>query len=158
MGRILGNIDSDLVIMVVVRVFIGLLLASVLSFIGWGVARTSIPQLQVGSFGSYMLPVVLVGVFAGLGAVAAWWNAENPPRLKLIYSLGIVLFAAVSSVIAFELIRDNVHLRWVPEISEWVPVLYQRDVASATVAGSVLGANLAGVALFLVRALLHREF
>ncbi len=158
MGRILGNIDADLLIMVVVRVTIGLLLASVLAFTGWVVGQTSIPQLQVASFGSYMVPVIIVGIFGGLGAVAAWWNAENSPRMRFVYSLGITLIAALSSWVAFELIRDNFHLRWIPEISAWVPVLYERDVASATVTGSVLGANLAGAALFLYRALLRREF
>lgn len=156
MGTLIGAVNAELLVALVVRGLIGVILATVLGLFGWGMARMSVPQSAFNSALFSSVTVFVVGGSAGLGAILAWWNTEAPWRVKL---LGIVLtvgIAMLSSWTAFQLIRGNTHFTWVPRVGQ-VPVIYLRDALSATLTGGVLGANIVAGLFYLYRAALRRE-
>jgi len=152
-----GMISVELLAIATFRAVLGLALAAGLGFLGWIMLRLLFPVADYNSVVFTAIAAMLVGGFGGIGAMAAWWSAEHPRSVRLLYIALTIIAAALSSWIGLHLVRNNIHFAWISGIGS-VPVIYQKDAFTAAVGSAIIGANVVAGTFYLLRSFLRKEF
>ena len=149
-------INFELLYIFIFRTFSGVFLTVVLGFVGWLMIHPSFKQAMLDSELSGLMPVLVIGISAGVGASAAWWNTEIPRTLRWVYTAVILATALLSTWMAFQYGRGPRNFVFVTG-KGMVPVIYLKEVLFATIFAAAIGGNLVGGVFYLYRAIMHRE-
>lgn len=149
-------ISFELLVNVVARSALGLLSAIVFGFFMWRLTGVSLNKLDLSLGWFFLVHASIVGVAAAIPTVFAWWNTQSSRRIQLMFVVLIIGTAVVSAWLVNEIrgIETNYALfRGVQR----VPVFSRNHMFSSMIVGAVLGGNAVALALYLYRAMRHRE-
>ncbi len=149
-------VSLELLVNVLARGFLGLFLATVLSFGFWWLTWVSFNTSDLGLSSFFLVQASLVGGAAALVIVLAWWNTQSSGRVHWL-SFVLTLGTAVAGAWLVNEIRGvETHYALVQGVSR-VEVFSISHMVASMIFGAVLGGNAVAAALYLYRALRHRE-
>ena len=143
-------------IWIVIRLTLGVFLAVALSIVVWVISQLFLRELALASTGYFITQSLIIGVPAGIGAAAAWWNPEHPASMRLASA---VLVPAATFLCAWL----TIEIRGVETYyalfggSQRISVIVLGDMLGALIASSVIGGNAAAAAFYIYRLLRYRE-
>ena len=143
-------------IWVVARLFLGIFLPVVLLGFTWVISRLFLQYVSLESTVIYLTQSLIVGIPAGIGAVAAWWNLESPTRLRLFTALIVPPATAFCAWVTVE-IRGVYTYYGLLGGSHRVPVIDIGDLLSTIIVASVISANIFAAIPYFYRLIRHRE-
>lgn len=153
---LLRIMSLDLLVILTFRVFGGIFLAVVFAFMSWLLTRPQFEQAMLDSDLLSLVPVLIVGISGGLGAMLAWWNADHARTIKFVYVAVTLGAAMLSTWVTFQYARSITHPTFLTGIG-MVRVIYPKDVVIASISAVVISGNVVGGVFYLYRALRHRE-
>ncbi|MCI0440719.1 MAG: hypothetical protein L0177_16560 [Chloroflexi bacterium] len=147
----------ELLVNALARGALGLISAIVLSFFIWWLTWVSFNTSDLSLALFFLVQASIVGGAAAVPTVFAWWNTQSSRRIHL--ALVVLTFGtAVASAWLVNEIR-GVETRYAlfrGVLS--VPVFSLSHMLVSMILGAALGANAVAAALYLYRALRHREY
>ena len=149
-------LNTELLIIVTARGFLGLFLAAILGFGSWSVIRDSIQTPNSDSALFFLAQAAMAGGGAGMGAAVAWWNTQSSRRVHWLSALLTVAAAVVVTWLVLEIWGVYTYHALFGGVYR-VPVISTSDMLTKMVTAAVLSANAAAAALYMYRALRHRE-
>ncbi len=138
------------------RLLLGIFLSFLLPAIVWVLSRLFLQYLTLETTTIYITQSLIIGVPAGIGAVAAWWNLESPVRVHVLSALFIPLATALCAWLAIQ-IRGVYTYYGLLGGSYRVPVIDIGDLLSTIIVVSSIAANVLAAALYLYRLIRHHE-
>lgn len=154
--KAIKGITIELLVNILARSALGLLSALVLSFLVWRMIGVSFdrPELSIGWF--FLLQASIVGGAAAVPTAFAWWNTQSSRRIQLM-SVALILVTAIASAWLVNEIRgvDTEYALFRGVLR--VPVFSRNFMFVSMMFGGVFGGNAVAAALYLYRALRHRE-
>lgn len=141
---------------IVARICLGIFLPVVLLGITWVLSRLFLQYLTLEASTIYITQALIIGVPAGIGAVAAWWNLEAPARLRVITALIVPPATAFCAWLTIE-IRGVYTYYGLLGGSHRVPVIDIGDLLSTIIIASLITANTLAAAPYFYRLFRHRE-
>ena len=154
--KALKGITVELLVNVLARSTLGLLSAIVLSFLAWRVIGVSFdrPELSLGWF--FLMQALLVGGAAAVPTALAWWNTQSSRRIQLLSVVLILGTAVVGAWLVNEIRGVDTQYALFRGVLR-VPVFSRNYMFVSMMLGAVFGGNAVAAALYLYRALRHRE-
>jgi len=147
---------TELLVNVLARSALGILSAIVLSFLVWRLIGVSFDRPELSICWFFLLQASIVGTAAAVPSAFAWWNTQSSRRIQLM-SVALILVTAVASAWLVNEIRgvDTQYALFRGVLR--VPVFSRNYMFASMMFGAVFGGNAAAAALYLYRALRHRE-
>jgi len=141
---------------IVVRAFLGIFLPAVLLGVTWVLSRLFLQYLSLETTTIYITQSLIIGVPAGIGAVAAWWSLEAPTRLHVLSAL---LIPPATSLVAWMTVEIRGVYTYYGLLggSHRVPVIDIGDLLSTIIVASLISANAFAATPYLYRLLRHGE-
>lgn len=146
----------DLIIVFAARAVFGLPLSFVFSIVGWTTIRITFPQAGFMSFLYPLIPVLVIGGFAALGAILAWWNTESHGQVKAISSSLVIGSALVTCWIVFQIAINSQETVWVPRIG-LAPYIRSWDFLRPTILNVAIISNVVAGGVYIFRVIAYRE-
>ena len=149
-------VSVELLVNVLARGLLGLFLATILGFGSWSLIRDSIQTPNSDSASFFLVHAAMMGGPAALGAAVAWWNTQSSGRahwLTVFLTMGITVASTWLVIEIWEVDTYYALFRGVLR----VPVISTRDMLTKMMTAAVLSGNAVAAALYLYRALRHRE-
>lgn len=145
----LGSKGSEVAIVLIFRLCVGLLLSLIFGFlcavIGWLSFR------QTALVASFIWLVVLsVGVGSGIGAMLAWWKSTPSMRVTIAYIAFVLIAAMASAAISFQVFGGGGYFVWFPEVGS-IRILHMGQNVRPVLVGAVVGGNVGGALAWLLR-------
>ncbi len=146
----------ELLVNLLARGALGLLSAIVLSFLIWRVTGVSFdrPDLNLGWF--FLMQASIIGGAAAIPTALAWWNTQSSRRIQLVFVVLILATAVASAWLVNEIRGLETQYALFRGVLR-VPVFSRNHMFVSMMFGAVLGGNAVAAALYLYRALRHRE-
>ena len=144
------------VVWIVARICLGIFLPVVLLGVAWVLSRLFLQYLTLEASTIYITQALIIGVPAGIGAVAAWWNLEAPATLKVVTALIVPPTTALCAWFTVE-IRGVYTYYGLLGGSHRVPVIDLGDLLSTIIIASLVAANILAAAPYFYRLARHRE-
>ena len=138
------------------RLFAGVFLSVVLPAVVWVLSRLFLQYLTLETGVIYITQALIIGIPAGIGAVAAWWNPDAPTRMRVLSALLIPPATALCAWITLQ-IRGVYTYYGLLAGTHRVPVIDIGDLLSTIIVASVIAANALAAALYIYRLIRHRE-
>ena len=154
--KALKGITVELLVNVLARSTLGLLSAIVLSFLAWRVIGVSFdrPDLSLGWF--FLMQALIVGGAAAVPTALAWWNTQSSRRIQLLSVVIILGTAVVGAWLVNEIRGVDTQYALFRGVLR-VPVFSRNYMFVSMMLGAAFGGNAVAAALYLYRALRHRE-
>ena len=146
----------ELLVNVLARGALGLLSAMVLSFLLWRAAWVSydMAELSLGWF--FLVQAMIVGGAAAVPMAFAWWNTQSARRTQLLIVVITLMTAVAAAWVVNEIRGVETHYALFRGVQR-VPVFSRTHMFVGMMFGAVLGGNAVAAALYIYRALRHRE-
>ena len=141
---------------IIARICLGIFLPVVLLGVTWVLSRLFLQYLALEASTIYITQALIIGVPAGIGAVAAWWNLEAPATLKMITVLIVPPATAFCAWLTVE-IRGVYTYYGLLGGSHRVPVIDIGDLLSTIIVASLVTANILAAAPYFYRLFRHDE-
>ena len=149
-------ITLESTVWIVVRICLGIFLSVVLSAVTWVLSRLFLQYLVLDETTIYIMQSLIIGIPAGIGAVAAWWNPDSPLLFRLMGAFVIPPATSLCAWLTIELRGVYIYYGLLGG-SHRVPVIDIGDLLSTVIVSSIIAANALAAALYLYRLFLHRE-
>lgn len=149
-------INFELLLAVLIRGILGIFLAVVIGGIFWVISWLYFQEAAIGTGGFLVAQAFVVGAFAGLGTMAAWWNMESPRSVQLLYIVFTLGTTIMTAWLAIEVLGVDTYVALVGGTYR-IPVMSLGDMLSKMIFAAVLGGNSVGAAFYLYRALRYHE-
>ena len=141
---------------IITRICLGIFLPVVLLGVTWVLSRLFLQYLTLEASTIYITQALIIGVPAGIGAVAAWWNLEAPATLKVITALVVPPATALCAWLTVE-IRGVYTYYGLLGGSHRVPVIDLGDLLGTIIVASLIAANILAAVPYLYRLFRHDE-
>ena len=141
---------------IIVRICLGIFLPVVLLGVTWVLSRLFLQYLTLEASTIFITQALIIGVPAGIGAVAAWWNLEAPATLKMITALVVPPATALCAWLTVE-IRGVYTYYGLLGGSHRVPVIDLGDLLGTIIVASLVTANILAAAPYFYRLFRHDE-
>ena len=141
---------------IVVRTCVGIFLSVVLSAATWVVSRLFLQYLALDTTTIYITQSLVVGIPAGIGAVAAWWNTEAPVWQRVLIAVSVPHATALCAWLTLE-IRGVYSYYGLLGGSHRVPVIDIGDLLGTVIVAAIIAANILAAAPYLFRLFHHRQ-
>ena len=141
---------------IIARVCLGIFLPVVLLATTWVLSRLFLQYLTLEASAIYIAQALIIGVPAGIGAVAAWWNLEAPAMQKVITALAVPPTTALCAWLTVE-IRGVYTYYGLLGGTHRVPVIDLGDLLGTIIIASLIAANILAAAPYFYRLARHRE-
>lgn len=141
---------------ILARICLGIFLPVVLLGVAWVLSRLFLQYLALETTTIYITQSLVIGIPAGIGAVAAWWNLEAPATLKVITASIVPPATALCAWLTVE-IRGVYTYYGLLGGSHRVPVIDLGDLLSTIIVASLIAANILAAAPYFYRLARHRE-
>ena len=138
------------------RLCIGVFLSVALAAATWVFSRLFLQYVALDTTTIFITQSLIIGIPAGIGAVAAWWNPEAPPWLKLLTAVVTPNATALCAWLTLE-IRGVYTYFGLLGGSHRVPVIDIGDLLGTVIVASVVAANALAAVPYLYRLLRHQE-
>ena len=148
------NLESA--VWIVVRLCVGVFLSVVMAAAVWVLSRLFLQYVALDTAIIFITHSLIIGIPAGLGAVAAWWNTEAPTWLKAGAVVMVPLATAIFVWLTLE-IRGVYTYYGLLAGSHRVPVIDIGDLLGTIIVASVIASNALAAAPYLYRLIRHRE-
>ena len=149
-------ITLESTVWIVVRICLGIFLSVVLSAATWVMSRLFLQYLTLDETTIYITQSLIIGIPAGIGAAAAWWNSDSPLIFRLAGAFVIPPATSLCAWITIE-IRGIYTYYGLLAGSHRVPVIDIGDLLSTVIVSSIIAANCLAAAFYLYRLFFHRE-
>ena len=143
-------------IWIIARVFFGIFLPVVLLGTTWVLSRLFLQYVVLEASTIFITQSLIIGIPAGIGAVAAWWNPEAPALMRAITALAVPPITALCAWLTLE-IRGVYTYFGLLGGSHRVPVIDIGDLLGTIIVASVIVANILASAPYFYRLFRHRE-
>ena len=141
---------------IIARICLGVFLPVVLLGVTWVLSRLFLQYLTLEASTIFITQALIIGVPAGIGAVAAWWNLEAPATLKMITALVVPPTTALCAWLTVE-IRGVYTYYGLLGGSHRVPVIDLGDLLGTIIVASLITANILAAAPYFYRLFRHDE-
>ena len=141
---------------IIARVCLGIFLPVVLLGVTWVLSRLFLQYLTLEASTIFITQALIVGVPAGIGAVAAWWNLEAPATLKMITALVVPPATVLCAWLTVE-IRGVYTYYGLLGGSHRVPVIDLGDLLGTIIVASLVTANILAATPYFYRLFRHDE-
>lgn len=141
---------------ILVRLCVGIFASVALAVVTWVLSRLFLQYVALDTTTIYITQAILIGVPAGIGGVAAWWNADAPTSLKVATAGAVPLATALSAWLTLE-VRGVYSYYGLLGGSQRVPVIDIGDLLGVVITASIIAANVFAAAPYLYRLFRHRE-
>lgn len=148
------NLES--LIWIAARLLLGIFLSLALPAVVWVMSRLFLQYVSLETTTIYVTQSLIIGIPAGIGAVAAWWNLEAPARVRAFAALIVPPATALCAWLTVE-IRGVYTYYGLLGGSHRVPVIDIGDLLSTIIVASLIAANILAAAPYFYRLLRHRE-
>ena len=142
-------------IWIVVRACLGIFLSVVLLATTWILSRLFLQYVSLDETTIYITQALIIGIPAGIGAVAAWWSLEAPAKLKVITASTVPPATALSAWLTVE-IRGVYTYYGLLGGSHRVPVIDLGDLLGTIIITSLITANILAAGPYLYYLIRHR--
>lgn len=146
----------DSAIWIVARLLVGIFLSLALSVVVWVMSRLFLQYVSLDATTIFATQSLIIGIPAGIGAVAAWWNLEAPARVRVFTALIVPPATALCAWLTVE-IRGVYTYYGLLGGSQRVPVIDIGDLLSTIIVASLIAANVLAATPYLYRLLRHHE-
>ena len=143
-------------IWIIARLCVGIFLSVALAAIAWVMSRLFLQYAALDTTTIFITQSLIVGIPAGIGAVAAWWNPAAPPQWRVIVALSVPNATALCAWLTVE-IRGVYSYYGLLAGSHRVPVIDIGDLLSIIIVASIIAANVLAAAPYFYRLLRYRE-
>ena len=141
---------------ILARAILGIFLSVALSAATWVLSRLFLQNLTLDTTMFFATQALVIGIPAGIGATAAWWNLESPRALRLLAAAVIPSATFICAWLTVE-IRGVYTYNALFGGSRRIPVIDTGDLLATLIVSSVIAANAIAAALYLYRLIRHRE-
>lgn len=149
-------ITLESAVWIVARLCLGVFLPVVLFATTWILSRLFLQYLTLEATTIYITQSLIIGVPAGIGAVAAWWNLDAPTRFHVLSVVLVPLGTALVAWAAVE-VRGVYTYYGLLGGSHRVPVIDLGDLLGTIIVTSLITANVLAAAPYFYRLFRHRE-
>ena len=149
-------ISLDAAVWVLARLCLGVFLSVVLAAAVWVLSRLFLQYAALDATTIYITQSLVVGIPAGIGAVAAWWNLDAPARMNVAAAIVVPPLTALCAWLTVE-VRGVYTYYGLLGGSYRVPVIDLGDLLSTIIVASVVAANGIAAAPYLYRLIRYRE-
>ncbi len=146
----------DSAIWIVARLLVGIFLSLALSVVVWVISRLFLQYVSLDATTIFATQSLIIGIPAGIGAVAAWWNLEAPARVRVFTALIVPPATALCAWLTVE-IRGVYTYYGLLGGSQRVPVIDIGDLLGTIIVASLIAANVLAATPYLYRLLRHHE-
>ena len=136
-------ITLESTVWIVVRICLGIFLSVVLSAVTWVLSRLFLQYLALDETTIYIMQSLLIGIPAGIGAVAAWWNPDSPLLFRLMGAFVIPPATSLCAWLTIEIRGVYIYYGLLGG-SHRVPVIDIGDLLSTVIVSSIIAANCPG--------------
>ena len=141
---------------IVARICLGIFLPVVLLGVTWVLSRLFLQYVALETTTIYITQSLIIGIPAGIGAVAAWWDLEAPVRLRLATARTVPPATALCAWLTVE-VRGVYTYYGLLGGSHRVPVIDIGDLLSTIIVASLIAANILAATPYFYRLPRHRE-
>ncbi len=141
---------------IIVRAILGIFLSVAFAASTWVLSRLFLQNLTLDATTFFVTQSLIIGIPAGIGAAAAWWNQDSPRILRVLAAIFIPTATFVCAWLTVE-IRGVYTYHALFDGSRRIPVIDTGDILTTLIASSVIAANGIAAALYLYRLIRHRE-
>ena len=146
----------ELLVNVLARGALGLLSATVLSFLIWRTAWVTYDMADLALGWFFLVQALIVGGAAAIPMAFAWWNTQSSRRIHLVVIVLTIGAAVATAWVVNEIRGVETHYALFRGVQR-VPVFSRTHMFVGMMFGAVLGGNAVAAALYIYRALRHRE-
>ena len=143
-------------IWIAARLLLGIFLGLALPAVVWVMSRLFLQYAALEATTIYLTQSLIIGIPAGIGAVAAWWNLEAPVSVRVITALVVPPATALCAWLTVE-IRGVYSYFGLLGGSHRVPVIDLGDLLSTIIVASLVAANILAASPYFYRLLRHHE-
>ena len=149
-------ITLEAAVWIIARLCLGVFLPVVLFATTWILSRLFLQYLTLEATTIYITQSLIIGVPAGIGAVAAWWNLDAPTRFQV---LSVVLVPLATALVAWAAVEVRGVYTYYGLLggSHRVPVIDLGDLLGTIIVASLITANVLAAAPYFYRLFRHRE-
>ncbi len=141
---------------ILVRLCVGIFASVAFAVVTWLLSRLFLQYVALDTTTIYIMQSLLIGVPAGIGGVAAWWNSDAPTGQKVATTAAVPLATALTAWLTLE-IRGVYSYYGLLGGSQRVPVIDIGDLLGTVITASIIAANVFAAAPYLYRLFRHRE-
>ena len=145
-----------LLITFLARSALGLISASVLTFLIWRASEITVDTSGLSQGLEFVLQALIVGVAAAVPTVFAWWNTQSPRKIQLTFVVYVLAIAVFSAWLVNEIRGIETHYALFAGVTR-LQVFSRTHMFIGMMSGSVLGGNAMAAVLYLYRAVKYRE-
>lgn len=141
---------------ILIRTLLGVFISTALSIVVWVLSQLFLRDLALATTSFFITQSLVIGIPAGVGAVAAWWNPDTAGRLRFIYAAIIPIATALCAWLVVEIRGVQTYYALFGG-SYRISVIVQGDLLGTLIVSSVLGGNIIAASFYIYRLIRHRE-
>ena len=149
-------ISLDACLWIVARALLGVFSSVGLAMVVWVVSQLFLRDLSVASGGYFLTQALVIGMPAGVGAVAAWWSPDAPAMQRWLQATLLPLATALGAWLVLEVRGVETYYALFGG-SQRIEVVVQGDMLGTLVVAAVVIGNVIGGALHIWRVVRYRE-